>query len=236
MASVSVESRDEKAKQMKTEIESAYAILKQLHDPSTIINNNDGLVQFAKIYIYSIKAHRKLDLVNSCFDHDFCPIICGLVEASYQELTNHFKNITAAQTPDNDDTKAYEICAMCVGIVRNFSNYSIKFIIEVHQCDVVKSLFKFLNDHRLVEMYADRSDIKARDIIRSAVGALVNLSKQFGSFSDKWKAENSVEKLLVLSERLKNKDDCQLACYMTLASIADDDEIEKLEGLRNNIF
>jgi hypothetical protein len=38
--------------------------------------------------------------------------------------------------------------------------------------------------------------------------------------------------LLDISEKLKDKDDCQLSTYITLANIVDDEEINKLESLR----
>jgi len=89
----------------------------------------------------------------------------------------------------------------------------------------------FLKNDKLVKLAENDLDEKAYELIRSGVAALENLCQQYGSFPEKWKDENAVETLLVLSEKFKNKDDFQLMSYVILANIVDDDEINKLQGI-----
>lgn len=242
---------DNKKKEKKAfDYNSAFSYLQKLKDALSIFKDTPALVAITKLYISSINAtnSKKLEITHSCLNYDFPRILCDIMRQSYKALEEYLNaNNTNAKNIDDDKNKSeeelkkekdqnaetdktYELCIMCIGIVRNFSNYSVKFVSQAHKYDVIKEIFKFLNNDKLVEAYEKRGEVKSKEMLRSAIGSLVNLSKLYSSFSEKWKAENAVETLLAISERLKHRDDFELASYIALASIVDEDQIVKLEG------
>lgn len=238
---------DNKKKEKKAfDYNSAFSYLQKLKDALSIFKDTPALVAITKLYICSINAtnSKKLEITNSCLNYDFPRILCDIMGQSYKTLEDYLnaKNIDDDKNKSEEEQlkkekdqnvetdKTYELCIMCIGIVRNFSNYSVKFVSQAHKYDVIKELFKFLKNEKLVEAYEKRGEVKSKEMLRSAIGSLVNLSKLYSSFSEKWKAENAVETLLTISERLKHRDDFELASYIALASIVDEDQIVKLEG------
>lgn len=219
-----------------------YAYLDNLNDSQTIIEDKQALHLIARLYVYSVASSKKLDIVNLSLEFDFCRIICELIETSYKQLEDYLNNIankpeTKLEPTTNEEkeddpelVRLVEICSISVGIVRNFSNYSIRFIKKAHENNVILRLFAYLKNSTLIDYYEVRSNKSVADLVRSIIGSLVNLSRLASSYSDKWKDQSAIHKLLDIAEKLKEKDDCQLACYITLANIADDDEIDKLEG------
>lgn len=222
-----------------------YAYLDNLKDSQTIIEDKQALHLIARLYVYSVASSKKLDIVNLSLEFEFCRIISELIETSYKQLEDYLNKITSKPEADKleptttttsegeDDpelVRLVEICSVSVGIVRNFSNYSIRFIKQAHENNVIQRLFAYLKNTTLIDYYEVQSNKSVGDLVRSIIGSLVNLSRLASSYSDKWKDQSAIHKLLDIAEKLKEKDDCQLACYITLANIADDDEIDKLEG------
>lgn len=227
----------DKPKKKKFDAKQAFINLSTLKDATLILNDQPSLISLAKLYMTSVTSSKKLDIVNLSLEFDFCQIICNMVEASYNQLDIYIKNLTDKKSSIEDKQleKYLEVCSMIVGIVRNFSNYSIKFIREAHDNKIVAFLFRFLKNKPLIDCYSIDSDKKAGELVRSVIGCVVNLSRISSSYSEKWKAENALETLLDASEKLKDKDDCQLAIYIAMANIADDNEIDNMRELRQVI-
>lgn len=210
--------------------ESAFFYLMYLNDPFSILNDQKAMADLKQIYFNSIFSTNRLEMMKSSFDYDFCRVICVLVEHAYKMLDNYLN--LALNYTGND--QMFETCAICVGIIRNFSNYFRKFGEIAHEAGFIKTALQFIRNDKLVDAFTVHSDIKARRIVRPLIGALVNLSKLYPSFREKWTDENSFEGVFELSEKLKPED--KLATYLVLANIADFKEANKPEGQLNNIL
>lgn len=213
----------------KIDLKPIFSYLQDLKDPEVILNDEKAILYLGKIHWYTKSFKNKLPLINTGLKHDFCPIIFSLIETSYDTLSSYLNDVNSAKKDKKYD-KAFRECIMFMEIVWNFVNHSVRFNIEAHKVGAVRILFKVINDETLINLYGKESNSNASKLIRFNIATFVDLSREYTSFSNKWKKENPVERILTLSEKLKHKDECQLCSYVILANISEDEEINQLEG------
>ncbi|CAF0891184.1 unnamed protein product [Brachionus calyciflorus] len=126
-----------------------------------------------------------------------------------------------------------EIVESSIEIIRNFSNRSIKFRDEIHRENGINVLFKYLKNQDFLKKTSEKKLFKS--LLRDFLGCLENLCRSYESFKTEWKNENSVEIILSISEKSKSIEDCQLACYMILAFITEEEEISKFPEIKKSI-
>lgn len=207
----------------------AFSHLKTLQDPEAILNDQEALQILAQLCMISTMSSQRLEVINFSLKFDFAKMINSLIVKAYEQLDDYLARIQEFKPLRNDSEllKRFMLSAMTVAIVHNFSNFSIKFIKLVNDTGAIHNLFRIIKNKKLIE-YAKRDD--QASVVYSAIGSMVNLSRVSVAYSDKWKAENAIETLLSVAEELKNTEDCQLASYIVLANIADDDEIDRFKG------
>lgn len=215
-----------------------FSRLQVLKDPLAILN--DSISHYMISVLYN-KTRSSFEIVNMSLEYDFAAIISNLIEESYKQFEAYLLSSPETRNGSTEDTKRVtvnHICAMSVGIVRSYTNYSIKFIKKAYEANLIKYLFKFLKNPILIDEYARHQTLDELGpfVVYSVSGALVNMSRVSTSFSDKWKSENAVEVLLEVSERLKENYSCQLDLNIVLANIADEEEIKKFSGNFNPFY
>lgn len=212
------------------DIRQTFINLSSIKDQTKILEYHKVLVLIHKVM--EQYSQYSLDILKLSFEYDFCRIICNMIEASYNQLDTYMRNLTEIKSSNEDKQleKYLEVSLIIIEIVQNFSNDSIKFVREAHENQVVAFLFGFLKNKKLIDCYAIDSDKKAGGLVRSVIVCMVNFSRMSSSYSEKWKAENALGTLIDVSEKLKDKDDCQLTTYIVIANIADDNEINNMKG------
>lgn len=178
----------------------------------------------------------KLNLVNECFGHDFCAIVCKLIEKSYQELEEFFKTRDAKNAKDLELLEA--LVYRCNSLICTFNEYaqlSAKFIKQAYENEILKHLFCFLKNEKIFAWIFDQAEELAQikkprneliSIILDAFANLVRLS------SDKWEKNDAVKVLLKIPEKLTVliKNNCELLLRIVLANLASQNEIDQFIG------
>jgi hypothetical protein len=189
MQKIEQEPTDIEKPEKKINFKDVFQYLKDIYDPGLLIKNEKAMESLAGLYVYSISTKKKLDIINLSLEYDFSKIICGILKKSYENLESLLE--TDGNDQKNDQNKTFAISAMSIGVIRNFTNYSIKFVTDASQAGALTYLFKYLKNQKLVDGYASNSIKRMSEIIRAAIGALLNMSKSYSSFSEKWKNENA---------------------------------------------
>lgn len=205
------------------EIRRAFARLQSIEDPVKIIND--------EVLIKNLEALSDLSIngINLCFEYNFCRIISNLIETCYQQLLTYLLKNRPLKN-DSRLLKLLKVCSTMIEIVWNFSNFSSKFIKEAHEVNLIKNLFCFLKNPKLIGICELKQDLYLEFVIMPVINTLSNMSRMSNCYSQKWREENAVESLLEIFNKFKNKPDCFLIFYIILANIADDNEIETFEG------
>lgn len=211
-----------------------FSILRDLKDPVQIFIHAPHCLKI----IGQSETSSTLELVNLSLEYDFARSVCHVLELSVSKLEPSLKNLdrnghspsSSESFQDVEFNNILTICYLAVHIISSFSNDSIQFSKDAYDANVIHYLFKILKNPILIHKCINRFPHAFENLLSSAIIGLVNLCRLFSSYSEKWKAEQAIETLLDISEKLKNINDFQLASYIVLANIADDDEIKNFEG------
>lgn len=189
------------------------------------------------IYMTSVFCSQKFKFIyiKLGFKYEISKFLSKFLDLNYKNLSFEL------ETNSNKDIlmKNFQITLCLVGLTRHFTNYSATFCKQFYKSNGIEILFKYLKNQHLINKYIlskrNNEEVETKldpKIIRGLIGCLVNLSKFVDNFKHQWKEQNSIDFILNLSEQLKDYDDCQLACYIILASIADDDEVKKFPNIK----
>ncbi|CAF0705631.1 unnamed protein product [Brachionus calyciflorus] len=216
-------------------------ILKSSFDYISSLNDYENLYENQKLissinYIYKISSKiDKIHLINLASENRVGHVLAMSLKSCYVKLAE----IQSRDESSGDLEKILSQVAIFFSVIRLFSNHSIKFSSEFHESSGISFIFQYLSNTAIIEKYRNsknlekNSKIMIRWLVRSLLGCLVNLSKNCSNFKNEWKQENSIELIFKLSEELKDIDDCQLACYIILANITEEDEVAKFPSLKN---
>lgn len=191
------------------------------------LNENLSIIYYACLTSDSLNKSKYIDLG---FKYDICIIVCRVLRFAYKNLVEQFE---AEDRNDQILNKTLQITVAIMGITRYFSNYSAVFCHQFHQADGVEILFQYLKIKTLIEKYSmqksnsDFVDKFIPKIVRCLIGCLVNMSKYMQNYIEKWKEQESTEYFLKLSDKLKDVEDCQLACFVILANSGTCEDIER---------
>ena len=190
---------------------------------------------------YNFDKNHVQSFINLCFEYDFVKTLINLLTKSIAVLD--------AELSKKDDSAEFKrnmvpifITYTMTSIIRSFSNYSPRFCTEFQELDGIVPLFSLINDSILVESCKKAENVKEPSenfpftrIIRCCIGSLINFGRVNSSFISKYREAKAVESLLLCSNLLDMKSDVQIACYIALALIAEDEEVEKFSELKKVI-
>lgn len=178
----------------------------------------------------------KLNLVNECFEYNFCAIICKLIEKSYEELEEFFNTRDVRNAKDLEllETLVYR-CNSLICTFNEYAQLSAKFIKQAYENEILKHLFGYLKNEKIFEWIFDQAEELAQikkprnDLISILLDALANLVRLS---SDKWEKNDAVKVLLKIPVKLTVliKDNCELLLGIVLANLASQKEIDQFIG------
>ena len=204
---------------------------------------NTKLVGVFNFLFQNITQGNQLDLINVCFEYDFCKTIVQVLSFYFDHL------IAGLSYPRSTEKKEIDHFSKILNFEKNvftlifsYTNYSVKFCIEFQENGGIEALFRHIKSETLISSFLEYANVPQcleygliSRIVRGSLGAIINLGRAMYNFTNVYKSQNAVETLLQCSETLKNVDDCEIACYMGLALIADEEEIHKFGNIKQVI-
>jgi hypothetical protein len=232
------ESKAGSAQDVQDLIRSCFDYLHNL-DEEQILNDVKAIESLSVISEDLFKSNRIL-IAESSMKSDFLATLIKLIELLRIRLTSSFARLKNESSENLQQTSSETNLAFkLINLLRNLTNYSNSFCKFFHQLDSgIRVLIDYLNDEILLNCYisTEKSNpivFKAlHSLMRGCLGTVLNLTKVYDQFQEKWKKCNAVEVLLRYAEKLKEIKDNQIAAYITLASIADDEEIDQFPDLK----
>jgi hypothetical protein len=170
-----------------------------------------------------------LEFINVSLEYDF---IRSLVRILSKSMNSVETLLTKQEETAIKDEKLF-IPYVITSMARTFSNYSSKFCIlfqesngilvlsEITKCD------KLINNKSQALLTNDAHELLI-STIRNCIGSFINFGRVNSNFMQEYRDAKTVESLFVCSNTLKNQQsEIEIACYMALSFIADDDEVIK---------
>jgi hypothetical protein len=155
------------------------------------------------------------DFINLSFEYDFVKTLIKTLKKAN------------AMTKSIEMDEFY-IPYVITSMVRTFSNYSLSFCIAFQESNGILLLSNIIKSKTLLEL---KSLEIVLSLIRNCIGSLINFGRVNSNFMNEYRQANTVESLFVCSNQLgKTNNDIEIACFMALAFLVDDDEVTKFEN------
>lgn len=146
----------------------------------------------------------QLDLINVCFEYDFCQTIVQVLSFYFDHL------IAGLSYPRSTDKKEIDYFLKILNLekniftlIRSYTNYSVKFCIEFQEHGGIEVLFRHIKSETLINSFLEYANVPQcleyaliNKIVRGSLGALINLGRAMYNFTNVYKSQNAVETLL----------------------------------------
>lgn len=228
-----------------------HQYIKNIDDPEKIYYDKKAV---RTIYLIINNVYcandNKLALINLNFQYDYAKTISNLLDYSLLVLikcideeknneTKEEKTQEETNVVSDEKKKVLNLCKNLMNTLRSYSNYSIKFCNKFHEYDGIRVLTNYVGSNKLLDYYVkeseknDKTNFKTLNtIVRGSIGSFVNLSRVYDSFTFQYETEKCVEKIINFSQKLKDIFDNRMSAYVVLASICNDQEIDKFSDLK----
>ncbi|CAF1031023.1 unnamed protein product [Brachionus calyciflorus] len=201
---------------MESDLKLKIELITGLSNFDKFFNNKEYYECVLSIYNIGCRID-KIRFVKLGCQYRFAFALSKMLESCYNYLIDE-KNKNYLS---NDIENLYKIISVLFALVRIFTNHSIKFNKEFHEAKEYKN-----------KNYSKNvSENLVGFLVRSAIGSLVNLSTNSSQLIES--NRNFLNVVVKLSKDLKQIDDCELACYIILANILEEDEFLKFLSLEN---
>jgi hypothetical protein len=222
-----------------------HQYIKNIDGPEKIYQDKKAVETIHLIIdnVYSAKDN-KLALINLNFQYDYAKTISELLEYVLPILIKSINE--EIQTKEEKQPEEKKIVLSLVenlmNTLRSYSNYSVKFCNKFHEYDGIRVLTKYVTENTLLDYFVelskkeDKTNFKnLNTIVRGSIGSFVNLCRSYDSFTYQYEKEQCVEKIINFSHKLKDIHDFRMSSYIVLASICNDQEIDKFSELKQVI-
>ena len=156
-------------------------------------------------------------------------------QKSYDKLETFFNTPNQTGQPN----ELIDSSNILIRTLNEYSQLSARFIKVAYDNDILRHLFCFLKNEKILNWLVGQSKSKNEtrcELITLVMDALVNLCRLIpvdSSYKGKWKGVDAVQTLQAKSEvfAMFKEDDCHFLMCIVLAIIANEEEINNLKGI-----
>ena len=217
--------------------------LKSIQDEENLLDEQTEM-EISKIYYQLYTSAWDKKYIDQLIKENIISVLLKIYNQGYEYIKSSYQNLPKEQQLDafnKEKNKQLTLMDNLSSLLRNLSFYSFESNQEIQNQDGVRILLKLIGDNELLDTYSlifnenmVNSDLFA-NILSNTIGALENLAMNSTSFTSKWKESNAVEIIFNFSEKFKEINDWKLNAYLAVASVASDEEIDKLPSLHTVI-
>jgi hypothetical protein len=235
---------DKSKRELEKKRDIALKYLCAQKDLSLILDTQLGRDMLRFIHKLTLKIMRLIYYVIQASYHKQ---MISLLEYQYEKVIDNLPNETFDD--DIDETgqmgetyKQLDLLKTQLLTLMNFTNRSIDFCSSLHETNAIQVLLKFVTNEFFLNVLAGKVEVNkkyatlVKNLVRISLGSLHNMAKVNDKYIDEWNRSNAAKTLLDLSKRLGDEGvenpSIRNSIYMTVASIASEDEIESLKDIQ----
>ena len=234
---------DKSKRELERKRDIALKYLCAQKDLSLILDTQRGRDMLRFIHKLTLKIMR---LIYYVIQTSYHKQMISLLEYQYEKVIDNLPNETFDDVDERgqmgETYKQLDLLKTQLLTLMNFTNRSIDFCSSLHETNAIQVLLKFVTNEFFLNVLAGKIKVNKKyatlmkNLVRISLGSLHNMAKVNDKFVDEWNRSNAARTLLDLSKRLGDEGvenpSIRNSIYMTVASIASEDEIESLKDIQ----
>lgn len=223
--------------QAREKCEFAFRYFYHLNKSSRIIGDTKALT--ALNFLLTHADHRLVnDIIQFGIKFDAQKVFIAVLENIFQRLIKFYTQSSNSSGGDTDEhlirnkIGTLVVGVMTINLTEKYTQKSIKFCKKFQQDNGVRILFNILNNRKIQEHFVKSTKhqtgqefILLKNLLRSILFCLYNLSKYSLGFALKWKECNAVKNFLFYFEKNTLVMDVRINIGLSVANVVDEHDL-----------